>query len=95
MGNNLYFARKEKARKEALEWKEHLSEHDYSESEITEYQEHFRKLGRRYGLMQEFYENGIIKSWLDQLLEEKPSPTSLFHEVTDEFPENKDEDDNK
>lgn len=36
------------------------SEYDFSYSEIIEYQNYFLKQGKRYGLLKEFRENGII-----------------------------------
>ena len=55
-----YQAAKDKARNEAIDWQASCGEHDYSYGEFAECQEHFEKLGRRYGLLTEFKENGII-----------------------------------
>ena len=55
-----YQAAKDKARNEAIDWQASCGEHDYSYGEFAEWQEHFEKLGRRYGLLEEFRENGII-----------------------------------
>jgi hypothetical protein len=53
-----YERKKEAARQEAIEYS--MSDKQYSYSELYEKQEHFRKLGKRYGLIEEFKENGII-----------------------------------
>lgn len=55
-----YKQRKEKARKEAIEWQLSFSDKDYSYSELAEAGSHFERLARRYGLVREFKENGII-----------------------------------
>ena len=51
---------KEKARNEAIAWQIDFSNHNYSYGELAVFQEHFYKLGKRYGLLKEFRENGII-----------------------------------
>ena len=55
-----YTEHKEKARNEAIEWQHDFANHDYYWSELAEFSAHFEKLGRRYGLLREFKENGII-----------------------------------
>lgn len=57
---NNYLIKKEKAHQEAIEWQRDFDNHDYSYAELAEYQEHFTALGKRYGLLEEFRENGII-----------------------------------
>ena len=54
-----YQKRKESARQEAIEWQLDFENHNYSWGELFEWAEHFEKLGRRYGLLEEFRENGI------------------------------------
>ena len=51
---------KAKARECAVEWQLDFDNHDYTYSELQEYQSYFETLARRYGLINEFEENGII-----------------------------------
>ena len=54
---------KEAARAAAQEWQinqNYTYKDFYYWSEIAQIQAHFEKLGRRYGLLTEFRENGII-----------------------------------
>ena len=55
-----YAERKEEARQEAIEWQLDFSHHNYSYSELAEFAAHFERVGRRFGLLREFHENGII-----------------------------------
>ena len=58
-----YYRRgQEKARNEAIEYQFRLfdEENPISWGEIAEWTEYFRKLGKRFGLMQEFAENLIV-----------------------------------
>lgn len=57
---NLYEIGKEKARKEAINYQNYAPEWDLYYSEIIDASEYFTKLGKRYGLLKEFKENGII-----------------------------------
>ena len=50
---------KERAREKAMEWQEKARESNYSYGDIAEAGNHFYKLGKRYGLLKEFRENGI------------------------------------
>lgn len=54
-----YSERKAEIRNQAIEWQNEFSEHDYSYTEIAEWQDHFYRLGKRYGLLKEFQENAI------------------------------------
>ena len=54
-----YETKKEMARQEAIDWQNDFGNHNYSYGELAEFGEHFEKLGRRYGLLKEFRENGI------------------------------------
>lgn len=54
-----YEIKKEMARQEAIEWRNNLFNHNYSYGELAESVYYFEKLGRRYGLLKEFRENGI------------------------------------
>lgn len=51
---------KEAARQEAIDWQYEAAEQNLSYGELAEAQERFEKLGRRYGLIQEFRENAIL-----------------------------------
>ena len=55
-----YKERKEKARNKAIDWQADFCNHSYSYSELADFSAYFEKLGRRYGLIREFRENGII-----------------------------------
>lgn len=55
-----YAERKAKAREEAIEWQHSFSEEDHYMSEFAYWGSYFEKLGKRYGLLREFRENGII-----------------------------------
>ena len=50
---------KEEARLEAIEWQNDFGNHNYSYGELTYFGDYFEKLGKRYGLLREFRENGI------------------------------------
>lgn len=57
---NKYQIRKGKARQEAIDWQLTFAENVYSWGEISYWNNYFYKLGKRYGLLKEFEENGII-----------------------------------
>jgi len=50
---------REAVRQEAIEWQADFNNHDYSWGELFEWQSHFRELGEKYDLIEEFEENGI------------------------------------
>ena len=54
-----YATKKAVARQEAIDWQDGLFRDNRSYEEMREAAEHFEKLGRRYGLLREFRENGI------------------------------------
>lgn len=54
-----YEMKKEMARQEAIDWQNTLFGDSRNYEEIQEAAEYFEKLGRRYGLLKEFRENGI------------------------------------
>lgn len=56
---NKYQRRKEAARQEAIDWQLEASEQDLSYGELAEIGNFFYKLGKRFGLIREFRENGI------------------------------------
>lgn len=55
----VYATNKSVARQEAIDWQNNLFRDNRSYEEIQKAAEHFEKLGRRYGLLKEFHENGI------------------------------------
>lgn len=57
---NKYQLNKGIARDIAIQWQLEFSEHNYSYGELYEFGVYFEKLGKRYGLLKEFRENGII-----------------------------------
>ena len=54
-----YQEMKEKARNEAIDWQYNAANENYSYGELAAWYAHFERLGRRYGLLTEFRENGI------------------------------------
>lgn len=57
---NKYYKAKESARSKAVEWQRSFESHDYSYGELAYYGEYFSRLAKRYGLVREFKENGIV-----------------------------------
>lgn len=55
-----YSVNKERVRKMAIEWQYDFYNHNYSWGDLAVYSEMFTRLGKRYGLIKEFRENGII-----------------------------------
>lgn len=55
-----YAEKKNKARRIAIDWQLDFDNHNYSWGELAYFSEYFERLGRRYGLIGEFRENGII-----------------------------------
>jgi len=60
MRTNDYARRKEQAREQAKEWQRRFSDGSHSWAELSERANYFERLARRYGLLTEFRENGII-----------------------------------
>ena len=54
-----YQNRKEKIRKEAINWQANFPEQNYSWLDLAQWQDYFTKQDKRYGLLTEFRENGI------------------------------------
>lgn len=54
-----YASNKAVARQEAIDWQNDLFRDNRSYKEMQEAAERFEKLGKRYGLLKEFRENGI------------------------------------
>lgn len=57
---NEYQKKKEKLREEAIECQLDFSNHNYSYSELADFSAYFSEKAKRYGLVREFKENGII-----------------------------------
>ena len=55
-----YSEKKAKIREEAISWQRDFSNHNCSYGELAEKQAYFEKEGKKYGLVKEFRENGII-----------------------------------
>lgn len=51
---------KERARERAIEWQLDYNNHNYGYGELAEWADIFERLGKRYGLIREFKENGIL-----------------------------------
>ena len=60
MKTNVYQIRKAAARDEAIDFQNDFNELVLSWYDLASYQAYFETLGRRYGLLREFRENGII-----------------------------------
>lgn len=58
--NRYYNKRKEETRQDAIFWQIQASQKCYSYLELMKWGSYFMKLAKRYGLMKEFKENGII-----------------------------------
>lgn len=54
-----YYERKAEIRQEAIDWQLDFGNHNYSYYELMEFGNYFYKMGKRYGLLKEFRENGI------------------------------------
>ena len=57
---NKYQMLKDNVRQKAIEWQLDFDNHNYSWYELSIWSNYFYKLGKRYGLLKEFKENGII-----------------------------------
>lgn len=55
-----YAQGKERARELAQEWQRTFGDTSHSWGELAEDAARFERLGRRYGLLREFRENGIL-----------------------------------
>lgn len=56
---NKYQQNKEKARDIAIQWQHENADYNYSYEGLAILSEYFYKLGKKYGLLKEFKENGI------------------------------------
>lgn len=55
-----YQERKGQIRSEATEWQNSFEEYDWTWEDMAEFGAYFEKMGKRYGLLKELRENGII-----------------------------------
>lgn len=55
-----YQKRKNATRQKAIEWQADFENHNYSYGELAAWASYFEQLAKRYGLTEEFKENGII-----------------------------------
>jgi hypothetical protein len=55
-----YIKTKDEARELAIDWQQWASEESLSYSELIDWTDLFNRLGKRFGLMGEYRENGII-----------------------------------
>ena len=55
-----YQRAKARARDKAIEWQLDFNNQNYSYGELAYYGNYFERLAKRYGLVKEFKENGII-----------------------------------
>lgn len=55
-----YREKKAKLREQAIVWQNSFRNNNYSYGEIAEKQAYFEKEGKKYGLIKEFKENGIV-----------------------------------
>lgn len=60
MDRNYYSRLKEAARQAAIEWQLTFGDEPMSWSELADACQRFYTLGKRYGLLKEFRENGIM-----------------------------------
>lgn len=51
---------KEEARQYAIDWQYWVSEENLSYEELADWQVHFTDIAKKFGLVREFIENGII-----------------------------------
>jgi hypothetical protein len=56
---NNYQKRKEETRQQAIEWQQDFEKQGYCWGDLIIYQQYFEDLGKKYGLLKEFHENGI------------------------------------
>lgn len=55
-----YYEKKAEIREQAIMWQLDFNNHNYSWLELANFGDYFYKQGKRYGLLREFRENGII-----------------------------------
>lgn len=57
---NKYNIKKYETRQEAINWQQDFENNTYSYLKLIKWQDYFYKKGKKYGLLREFKENGII-----------------------------------
>ena len=62
-----YTRAKENARQKAMDWQTEYYNNNYSYGELIAFAEYFTRLAKRYGLITEFRENGIICGGLNSV----------------------------
>lgn len=60
MLQNNYQEKKAQVREQAIEWQNDFSNNNYSHGELNYFYEYFLRMAKRYGLVREFKENGIV-----------------------------------
>jgi hypothetical protein len=55
-----YKDKKEEARQKAIEIQYEMGNNNYSYGELAEIEDYLYRLGKRYGLLKEFKENGLL-----------------------------------
>lgn len=55
-----YKEQKQKARELAIMWQHDFTNNNYNWEEVGGFTDYFTKLGKRYGLLKEFRENGVL-----------------------------------
>ena len=55
-----YKEKKEKARQFAMNWQNNFYKMTYDWQAVIQWNERWQKIGRKYGLVKEFKENGVI-----------------------------------
>ena len=60
MAKTTYYEKKAQVQAQAIEWQHTFAEHNYSYYDLYEFGNYFYKQGKRYGLLKEFRENGIV-----------------------------------
>lgn len=60
MSRRTYQEEKGYARQQAIDWQIDFVNHNYDYGDLAFFSDYFTKLGKRYGLLKEFRENGII-----------------------------------
>ena len=60
MKKNIYRIKQAELREEAIDWQMNEEQYSYSMGELLEWFEYFTTEGRKWGLLREFRENGIL-----------------------------------
>lgn len=57
---NKYQIKKAEIEYQAINWQTNFANNNYTWGELAAWGEYFEKMGKKYGLLKEFRENGII-----------------------------------